>query len=1015
MPCLACVKHSVGSSCSYTGEQFANDSEYGGKVSVFRTFPEQKPSPLNWGDSRPSDSGRTVPQAQTFNNWHSPSAQTKHSTSLNGTLQSPGQEPVVVHQPAARPAATAHVPQNGVLSELEMLKSKLHQLESLVRPEQAPAPQQNIRVPLRPLSRSYRRLDSPLHPLQLQPHQPVLQHPLHPLQLHHQQKQEVLPPIGDPADVSTYIGINPYNELRPDELVDFYDNYTPIHIGVQNRQMNFGPFSWLSFMKKDPALQLLWGFMNTHRKLFIRNVVPPVLIKDDLKELGSDSKTEVEFRRKAMDRDGDNDVAPFGKLQSEIKIALNKHAISLGLTVFEGEVDQKLHLIEQIRLMLPAQRTTWVLINRFFSVIYPFVPLVDEQWFRLEIRRLLGPEGTGTEKCTLINVEKRLDLATLGILLIMLRLSYLSTFSNNKNENERVLAANDQSELAEAKYILSNPIDIDVVKLAQLCLEQFDLHRRTSLPVLQCAVFMRIYRLFSPEEGDGSDGGDAHVFNAMCIQIAYCMGLNREPNLFKDCCNQEKTNNLGRKLWYFLRTMDMNQSLQYGFPLMIDDNYNEVLMPYYTNGNANVLDTNMEKSICESLSATETLYGRVRHILRRSLQLKNRMKMSELTELLSEFERQMQTHLGKLSDYTQPSALDEYRFVKVLRCKSYINMRSITMSLLQHFFLNYELAGLDDLAFFYLRKCISISSGELVPEFLELIRNNHKNFDSKSTIPDLVLTPSLEAVIHKTNQFNFSILSRLHYSIQKMKGDRELHNKNLMVSFEYRMHYAKICKLTKLLHKICKYNMACLSRLSSRYYYAWRICKGHLVVLDCLAANDFQEHIGSQKMKFIPFNAEQVTELLTLCDKAMWRIKCAVHAEAKDQQSNDDLEPEFTPAPDPLPIDPPRSQFEESNLRFGNAGQTHNLEPTNFKYDAPLSNPLSFDLDDFKLENTGEIDNIWLQLNSLKADVWNENNAPNAAGVNGPEESMPTDQQLPFPVEFSEFDLDNIMFSNIPT
>lgn len=43
--------------------------------------------------------------------------------------------------------------------------------------------------------------------------------------------------------------------------------------------------------------------------------------------------------------------------------------------------------------------------------------------------------------------------------------------------------------------------------MAQLCLDQFDLMRKSNLVVLQCAFFMRLYQIFAPEDGDGADGG----------------------------------------------------------------------------------------------------------------------------------------------------------------------------------------------------------------------------------------------------------------------------------------------------------------------------------------------------------------------------------------------------------------------------------------------------------------------------------------------------------------------------
>lgn len=102
----------------------------------------------------------------------------------------------------------------------------------------------------------------------------------------------------------------------------------------------------------------------------------------------------------------------------------------LGLTFYDGGIDEELKLIEKIELVLPNKRITWKLIERFFTHLYPFFAIIDELYFKSLINRLLGPESSDDEKISKLKVEKRLDFVYLGLLLIVLRLSYLSLFSN---------------------------------------------------------------------------------------------------------------------------------------------------------------------------------------------------------------------------------------------------------------------------------------------------------------------------------------------------------------------------------------------------------------------------------------------------------------------------------------------------------------------------------------------------------------------------------------------------------
>ena len=206
------------------------------------------------------------------------------------------------------------------------------------------------------------------------------------------------------------------------------------------------------------------------------------------------------------------------------------------------------------------------------------MPIIDETEFKTEISKIVGPEEYD-ETDVELTVEKRLDFAYLGILLTILRLTYLSLFLNRNGVNEDNLNTTDPSEEAqELKYLLSNPINITVTDVAQECLEQFDFLRKTNFTVLQCTFLLRLYCMFAPEDGDGADVGDSQTYNAMLIQMAYSMGINREPTTnishgqWDILTDDLKMNNVQRKIWFFLVICDLIQGYKFGNPLCIDKN-----------------------------------------------------------------------------------------------------------------------------------------------------------------------------------------------------------------------------------------------------------------------------------------------------------------------------------------------------------------------------------------------------------------------------------------------------------
>lgn len=937
MPCLSCVRNKKADECDYSGDTMLQtpNSDFSNNINIFRMSTGEAADGASSTESKAKKPPKVANAAAALNGqqlhkWKDqpqPSPQTVQSTSSAQTYS--GSDSVTSGGSA-------------VFSEIEMLKLKVQQLEASLQNSRSNALQLSF------LNGSGAYL----------PETGVT----------HQQGTDVwqLHTPGAAAQDETYIGVNPYDMQNPDEELDLYDAYNPIHTR-HNRQMNYGPYSWLTVMKKDEALTQIARFIKFNAKR-LEKASLPVVPKDTTTAkrglIEEDGDHEEKFRQKALTRDGDADQAPITQqiaTINDMKVKMNQKTLALGLTFFEGEVDQKMHLIEKIRIMLPTKMSVWVLVNRFFVSMYPFLPFIDENWFRAEIKRLLGPEAYTEDKYLTIRVEKRLDFAVLGLLLIVLRLSYLSSFSNNKAENERVLACRSDLPLAETKYILTHPIDMDVIDLAEVCLDQFDLFRRTNLVVLQCAVFMRVYHMFAPEEGDGSDGGDAQVYNSLCIQMAVSMGLNREPDLLEGYDCDDKQKNLGRKIWHFLKMKDMNQSFQYGFPLLIDDNYYDTCVPYYHPGNTNLVDSNMEKAICEMLAGSHDILQDVRHILKLSLGIKQKVKMSEITQLVSDLEIKLKTRLGTLSDFFNGSMEPgPYPFQKVMACKAYMNYKSFLLTLFFHFFLNYERLGRTELAFFYLRKVWAISCGEFLPKILQLITDNRVNFDPKSTAPDLVLSPSIEFLIHKTNQMNFSILIRVTYTIYNMKKDRELHNKNLLSSFEYKLRYGRLCKLAKILEKFCRYATSCLSRLSSRYYYAWRVLKAQRYFIDVLEDSAFGIYVASEEHNFISLDSEQLNDILAVADSTMWLIKSSLK---RSSMFGDNLG--FTPGPDSVdPVFADNASPEEYMATKRPHMDITSLENKATEERSPVSS-LSFDFEDFALENNGQIDEIWQQLTDI--------------------------------------------------
>lgn len=800
-------------------------------------------------------------------------------------------------------------------------------------------------------------------------------------------------PLHDYSESNTkYVGINPFGSSE--ETINFYEGYTPVIIKSSSRRMNFGPFAWISIVSKDIALRLLWKYAKERKvldfgaqkalnwKLEKVNEEKGCVEKDhtgkinqsDVESRNSqEAELEKEFREKTMDRDGYNDIRLYNNIlddeenqgdkekrfkdEKQRKINMNKNAISLGLTVFEGQIDQELKLIDKIKVVLPKQRVIWILINKFFLLVYPFLPFIDESYFKSEMSRILGPEDHNDSKISELNIEKRLDLANIGILLIIIRFTYLSLFSNRNGVNENNLKTNDPSSKAqELKYLLSNPINIDVIHMAQLCLDQFELLRKTNLVVLQCALIMRLYHMFSPEDGDGADGGDSQIYSGMLIQMAYSMGLNREPDNFPEACNDEKVNNIGRKIWLFLALGDFNQAYSYGNPLCIDDKYVDTKLPYYKPGNENILDIELEKNVVSTFAYFSKFYEKLKTILDLTLSVKDSIKMEKLTRLMSDFEKFTHLHYGTLNQFFIPFKDDKFRypFIKIMKCKNYINLTSFNMIVFYHFFLHYEKRKQSNLSFFYLKKIYTVMLDEFVEGIFQLVEDNNVNFGEGA---DLIMNPSLEQIIHKSSQVNFAICIRLKLQLNKMSTcvDHDLKMNN---DYGYQEKHLKLSKLVKYIQKLIDTFMTAMTNLSKRYYFAWKVTKAYRFLLEF---SGFDEFVAKECDLYITeFSVGQVDELSRMCEASLRRLH-------KSRMSKRDTN-----------TDEQQNELQNKQLKNDiqvqgmNNNEEESIDNVQIKPSIPLAPGMSVEslnslnFEELEFINNNEIDRLWMQMVSMK-------------------------------------------------
>lgn len=828
------------------------------------------------------------------------------------------------------------------------------------------------------------------------------------------------------SDVNSLNGLNPYGS--PDDTINFYEGYSSIYFKEEFRRISFGPCSWSSLMQKDYGLKLLWDHVlkmkesSAKTALIFSNKDTEITAETTsvLTSAANDNSINLDekvFEKRLLEPEGVGDMIPYYRLmKSQVEKNLEKSqsdhsTLPLGLTFYNGKIENELRLIDKIQVFLPKRKVIWKLILVYFQDVYPFMPFVDEECFRREIERMIGPCAYVDEKVETIKVEKRLDLACLGVLLIILRLSYLSLFTNRNDINEHRLYNKDPAtSLMAYNYLLSNPITMNIIDVAQECLDQFNLFRNPSLPVLQLAFFMKLYHTYAPEDGDGADGGDASAMLALLTLMSISMGYHREPENYKDPDSEPSpSDNLGRKIWHYLVLNDLHLSYTFGTPLGIARGSYDTKVPFYKPGEETLKDKELDRFVTGSLFRLAVLYLPVRNILHLVLNVEGRTKMSELCKIMSDFEIMIVKEYGTLTDCLTLGEGKYANLSRTFKTKFYLAVKSFYIIIYFYFYLYYEQKNVS-LSFFYMKKILLISINELMPHYVDFIGNIKC---------DLILNPTFEQVIHKSNQVIFALVIRCNFVIYNMKIKPE-HNSKCQNDNNYLKYYKALCNASSSLTRCLEVSIAVISKISNRYYYAWRITKGHTYLLKTIAKKEFYEmnYHKANNLTTPLYSIDQIKELTQLCEETLLKLGKdninyfipEIFDESKQKEgakketnysSNVNIPQQAEPqahADTPQFLDP-------SDAPLPPFGKQNNTNTTTATPGATGTTPKPGEFD-FGFVNSAEIDKLWLQVLSSKQ-------GPEVEDPNNRKTLVPPKQTMDIdPTELAENEFD--IFGSIP-
>lgn len=714
---------------------------------------------------------------------------------------------------------------------------------------------------------------------------------------------EPMAPKRAPPTCTDYIGVNPYSPHY--ETINFYEDVSTLQTKGPLRRINFGPLAWTSLLRRDAGLNLVWQYLDELRDQDMRF---PASLKRNMtgsagvfagKEIGSNQEDdqvifenneeedgvnstnnpERAFRKRALEPDGYEEMIPYKKIlkaraernmlrkttmNNISKSRLEENNLTIGLTFYDCKVDRELQVIDKIEAILPKRKVIWLLIRRYFDWLYQFMPFIDEASFRSDVAKIIGEESLEDETPPELKAEKKLDLALIGLLFIVMRMSYLSLFCNKAAVNEENLTTTDPDpEKQVVKYLMLNPINISTVDVARLCLEQFQLQRKSYFTVLQLALYVKMYHMYAPEDGEAADGGDSQVLSATIVQMAYSLGLNRDPDNFPELDNP-RLNNISRKIWLFMVMLDYHNAYTFGNPMTISPIFFDTKLPYWEPGNETHHDADKDRMITEMFGHCSRMYPYLAKLLPMILNVNDKVQIKELCMLLDEFEYVTNLNLGTLLQMVQAQYDANGIFNRNYRAKVYLSIQAFFTSVYFIFFNFYEKKD-PRLSYIFLKKCLLISMLDIMPHYYDLLGNS-------GVVCDMMINPTLEQSIHKSNQVHMAAITRINSTIYhcRMRAD---HQSKLSSDKEYVRYYRSLCRLSSSMTRCAEVAISAISKISNRYYYAWRITKGHTLLLQTITSTQFYRQNPLKTAALIlQFTLEQIEGLDEICELALSKL-----------------------------------------------------------------------------------------------------------------------------------------------
>ncbi|KAG7919214.1 hypothetical protein KL905_000309 [Ogataea polymorpha] len=344
---------------------------------------------------------------------------------------------------------------------------------------------------------------------------------------------------------------------QEDPVLDLSEKFDRM-IFKENRMLRSGATSYVTFIKADKQLSLLFEALNKRHE-------------QEYEEYVSAQKIKVQHDSKMFDNS--NIVRKHAYQDKDLCMDSSLSGMTTTTLTASGPLKSQ-DIFALASSKLPPMFAIEALIDRFFTHAYYLVPFVDEEIFREELTYVLLADEKGNPT---FKVAHNQNTSIVSLLLIILRYAYMTINVKEFDENPRSIEDENLATMLRMGIVIG-PQYIELAKNVLLSMPpEESIFRKVTIRNIQVLMFLRWYQSYSPELSE--DYYEASISLSLIIQMCRVLGINRDPDHFSEVFRDEKVKNLRRRIFYKLYYMDTLSAFDLGTPVVIHSDEFDARLP----------------------------------------------------------------------------------------------------------------------------------------------------------------------------------------------------------------------------------------------------------------------------------------------------------------------------------------------------------------------------------------------------------------------------------------------------